>query len=394
MNDFFKVVLVTGARQVGKTTMLKHLSENENRTYVSMDDTDVRALAKTDPKMFFMRFKPPIIIDEVQYAPELFPYIKIMCDETDERGLFWLTGSQQYSMMKNVTESLAGRVGIMVLYPLSFDEINGVNFDKPLGFTLDTLIERQKLVSPTELDTVFDFIRKGGMPQAFATTDEQRSLYYNAYIDSYLMRDVTETSGITDYVRFRKFLTACAANVAQMLNVSNLAQIAEISHNTANSWLKILEGLHIIRLLQPYSNNRLKRLAKTPKLYFWDTGLCAHLTKWLTTETLVSGNQAGSYFENFIVTELIKSFDYSSFVYDLTYFRDSNEKEVDLFLEYDGEIHPIEIKLSAMPDRRIVKNFKVLDKNDIKRGNGAVICMCEKMLPIDSENFFIPCNLI
>ena len=394
MNTFFKAVLVTGARQVGKTTMLKHLSESENRTYVSMDDTDVRALAKSDPKMFFMRYKPPIIIDEVQYAPELFPYIKIMCDNTDERGLFWLTGSQQYSMMKNVTESLAGRVGIMELYPLSFDEVTGVDFDEPLDFTLESLIERQKLVAPTNVDTVFDFIRKGGMPQALTATDEQRAMYYNAYIDSYLMRDVTETSGITDYVRFRKFLAACAANVSQMLNVSNLAATAEISHNTADNWLKVLVGLHVVYLLQPYHNNRFKRLAKTPKLYFWDTGLCAHLTKWLTTETLIAGNQAGSYFENFVVTELIKSFNYSAFTYGLTYFRDSNDKEVDLFLEYNGEVHPIEIKLSAMPDRRIVKNFTVLDKNDVKRGNGGVICMCEKMLPIDRENFFIPCNLI
>ena len=394
MNAFFKAVLVTGARQVGKTTMLKHLAESQQRTYVSMDDTDVRALARTDPKMFFMRFKPPIIIDEVQYAPELFPYIKVMCDNTDERGLFWLTGSQQYSMMKNVIESLAGRVGIMNLYPLSFNEVNGVTFDKPLAFSLDDITKRQSRVSPTDLITVFDFIRKGGMPQAFDATDEQRALYYNAYIDSYLMRDATETGGITDYVKFRKFLTACAANVSQMLNVSSLAQIAEVSHNTANSWLKVLVGLHVVYLLQPYSSNRFKRLAKTPKLYYWDTGLCAHLTKWLTTETLVAGNQAGGYFENFVVTELIKSFDYSSFNYALTYFRDSNDKEVDLFLEYDGEIHPIEIKLSSMPDRRIVKNFAVLDKNDIKRGNGGVICMCETPLPIDEENFFIPCNLI
>jgi predicted AAA+ superfamily ATPase len=392
MSGFFKAVLVTGARQVGKTTMLKHLSKD--RTYVSLDDTDTLTLAKEDPKLFFMRFKPPIIIDEVQKAPELFPYIKIMCDNSDDKGLFWLTGSEQYSMMKNVTESLAGRIGIMTLYPLSFNEINGVRFNTSIDFSVDVLVAREKQAKPFDLNSVFDFIWRGGMPEAQKADSEERSIYFSSYIDTYLMRDVATAGGITDEVRFKKFLTACAANVSEQVNLSSLAMVSDISQPTAKAWLNILERLHIVYLLAPYSNNKFKRLAKTPKLYFCDTGLASHLARWLSVDTLINGNAAGHFFENHVVMELIKNLDYSSANYDLSYFRDSNSKEVDLFLEVSNKIHPLEIKMSATPDRREVKKYSILDSNEISRGKGGIICMSPTVLPIDEDNCFIPVNVL
>lgn len=392
MSGFFKVVLVTGARQVGKTTLLKHLSKN--RTYVSLDDIDTLTLAKEDPKLFFMRYKPPIIIDEVQKAPELFSYIKIMCDSSDEKGLFWLIGSEQFSMMKNVTETLAGRIGIMTLYPLSFNEIYNVVFSAPIDFSLEALVMREKQAKSFDLNTVFDYIWRGGMPQLQNADSEERSIYYSSYIDTYLMRDVALSGGVTDEARFKRFLTACAACVSEQVNLNSIAVVSDISQPTAKAWLSILERLHIVYLLSPYSNNKFKRLAKTPKLYFCDTGLASYLTKWLSVDTLVSGNAAGHYFENFAVMELIKDLDYSSINYDLSYFRDSNNKEVDLFLENSGRIHPLEIKMSAAPDRRETKKYSLLDNNEILRGNGGIICMSPTVLPIDEKNSFIPVNIL
>lgn len=392
MSAFFKAVLVTGARQVGKTTMLKHLSKD--RTYVSMDDTDALALARQDPKLFFMRFKPPILIDEVQKAPELFPYIKILCDESDEKGRFWLTGSEQYSMMANITESLAGRVGIMTLYPLSNQEINGITFDAPLDLSLDGLMHREAQAKPFDENTIFDVIWRGGMPQVQGATTEELTAYFSSYVSSYLMRDIARIGGVTDELRFQKFLTACAANVAGQLNINNLATVAEISAPTAKNWLALLERLHIVRLLQPYSSNKFKRLAKAPKLYFTDTGFCAYLAKWLSRDVLLSGNASGHYFENFVLMELVKDLDYSTQNYDLTYFRDSNQKEVDLFLEKDGRIHPLEIKLSASPDRREVKKYALLENNDIPRGAGGIVCMSPTVIPITEQDCYIPVTLL
>ncbi len=393
MSGFFKAVLVTGARQVGKTTMLKHLA-SENRTYVSLDDVDTCLLAREDPKLFFMRYKPPMIIDEVQKAPELFPYIKIMCDESEEKGLFWLTGSEQYQMMERVTESLAGRIGIMTLYPLSFNEINNVKFSSTLNFSLDNLINREKEGAFFDLNSVFEFISKGGMPAVQKADTDTKNVFFSSYIETYLMRDVRQVAGITDETKFKKFLVACASNVSEQLNLNNIAKITEISHPTAKSWLSILERLNVVFLLEPYSNNIFKRLAKTPKLYFWDTGLCSYLAKWLTKETLLNGRDAGHYFENFVVTELIKDLNYSSVNYDISYFRDSNSKEVDLFLEMNNKIHPLEIKLSSSPKKSEVKKYELLDNNEIPRGNGGIICMTDKVLPIDEKNNFIPINIL
>ncbi len=394
MSSFFKAVLVTGARQVGKTTMLKHLASEQNRTYISMDNTMARALAKSDPVLFFQTYQPPIIIDEIQKAPELFEQIKLMCDESEERGLFWLTGSQQFQMMKNIRETLAGRIGILELFSLSKNEVEGRIFPNEMDFSLPCLLERQSLTKKTNIVDVFEHIWRGGMPDALGADAEQRQEYFNSYIETYLMRDIAEEGRITDTVRFRKFMNACAALIAEQVNYKTLADAAEISQPTAKEWLRLLQGLGIVYLLPPYANNELKRLAKTPKLYFCDTGLCACLSMWLTRDTLMNGAASGHYFENHVVIELLKNFAYAPSKVNLTYYRDSNTKEIDLLVEENGVIHPLEIKKSANPDRREVKKYELLDRAKLERGSGGIICMCEEIVPIDSKNCFIPCNLL
>ena len=308
MNGFFKAILVTGARQVGKTTMLRQLAAGEERTYVTLDNAMARMLAKKDPVLFFQTYKPPMIIDEIQKAPELFEQIKIICDNSEERGLFWLTGSQQYSMMGSVRETLAGRIGILNMYSLSKNEIDGIEFTDELDFSLPALLKRQSEAKKNDVMDVFEHIWRGGMPDVLQADEELRQEYFNSYIETYLMRDVTESGGITDTVRFRKFLNACAALIAQQVNYKILAEAAEISQPTAKEWLRILEGLGIIYLLQPYANNELKRLTKKPKLYFLDTGLCAYLSMWLTRDALLHGAASGHYFENYVVAEFLKNY--------------------------------------------------------------------------------------
>jgi len=394
MNGFFKAVLVTGARQVGKTTMLKHLAEGTSRTYVSLDNAMARDLAKSDPVLFFQTYKPPILIDEVQKAPELFEQIKILCDETDEKGLIWMTGSQQYGMMKKVRETLAGRIGILELYSLSQREKNGLVFDEALDFSLTTLQARQQRVAKNDITKVFKHIWEGGMPQVWGVDEELRGEYFNSYVDTYLMRDVAEAGGITDTVRFRKFLLGCAALVSEQVNYATLAESADISQPTAKEWLRILESLHIVYLLQPYANNALKRLSKTPKLYFCDTGLCAYLSMWLTPDVLRRGAASGHFYENYVIMELVKNYAYAKSKANLTYYRDSNAKEIDVFVEENNVVHPLEIKKSAAPDKREVKKYSVLDKAELDRGTGGIVCMCEEPIPIDEKNCFIPSNLI
>lgn len=394
MDAFFKVVLVTGARQVGKTTMLKHLAKDTDRTYVSLDDLMARELAQNDPALFFQTYKPPILIDEVQHAPQLFERIKLICDNSEDTGQFWLTGSQQYSMMKHVCETLAGRIGILELYSLSQREKMSVCFDDPLDFSLENLQKRQKEIAPNDITDVFEHIWRGGMPQVQNTDEEMRQEYYSSYVDTYLMRDVAEVGGITNSAKFMKLLKACAALTAEQVNYAALAAAADISEPTAKDWIRILEGLGIIYLLQPYSNNELKRLVKTPKLYFCDTGLCSYLSMWLTRDTLMNGAAGGHYFENYVVIELLKNYAYGKTKANLSYYRDSNAKEIDVFVELNGFIHPLEIKKSATPDRKEVKKYELIDKASIPRGDGGIVCMCDKPVPIDEKNSFIPSNLI
>jgi predicted AAA+ superfamily ATPase len=309
-------------------------------------------------------------------------------------GLFWLTGSQQFDMMRNVRETLAGRIGILELYGLSLSEKDGGVFENDLDFTLPCLQARQAQVFKNDVVRIYEHIWRGGMPQALRADTEQRQEYYSSYVNTYLMRDIAEFGGVTDTLHFGTFLTACAALISEQVNYKTLADTAGISQPTAKEWLRLLAGMGIVYLLQPYANNALKRITKTPKLYFYDTGLAAHLSMWLTRDTLMNGAANGHYFENFIVVELLKHYSYSRDKINMTYYRDSNAKEIDLLIERGNVIHPLEIKKSATPDRREIKKFGILEKVSVECGSGGIICMCEETIPIDGKNCFIPCNLI
>jgi predicted AAA+ superfamily ATPase len=282
----------------------------------------------------------------------------------------------------------------MELHSLSKNEKDGIVFGNDLDYSLDCFQARQAQVPKNDIVHIFDHIWRGGMPQVLHADSEQRQEYYNAYANTYLMRDVTELGGITDTLRFGKYLSACAALVAEQVNYKTLADTAGITQPTAKEWLRLLEGLGIVYLLRPYASNALKRLTKTPKLYFCDTGLAAHLSMWLTRETLMSGAASGHYFENYVVSELLKHYAYAPHKANLTYYRDSNAKEIDLLVEQNNMVHPLEIKKSANPDRREVKKFSVFEKAPAEWGCGGIVCMCEEVTPIDERHCFIPCNLI
>jgi len=274
------------------------------------------------------------------------------------------------------------------------NEKEGLLFENDLDFSLSGLQFRRTKTPPNNVIKVFQHIWQGGMPQVMHADNEQRLEYYNAYINTYLMRDVAEIGGVTDTLRFGKFFTACAALVARPLNYKTLAETAEISEPTAKEWLRLLENMGIVYLLRPYANNALKRLTKTPKLYFCDSGLCAHFSMWLTAQTLMNGAASGHFFENYVITEMLKNYAYSGTKVNMTYYRDSNDKEIDLLVEENNRIHPFEIKKSANPNNREVKKFDVIEKTELEHGCGGIICMCEDVIPIDEKNCFIPCNLI
>ena len=389
----YPVVLLSGPRQVGKTTMLKKLMEGTERNYVSLDDLQERELARTDPELFLQLHKPPILIDEVQYAPELFPYIKIIVDKEQKKGDFWLTGSQVFSLMRGVQESLAGRVALLSLSSLSQAEAYGGEEEM---FTLDTesLLSRKKGRKLADAEEIFKRIFKGSMPAIVSGDISSTGIFYNSYLSTYIERDVKSLSDAIDSLKFLRFITAVAARCSQMLNISELARDAELNQKQVKDWLGILETLGILFYLYPYSNNLLKRLVKTPKVYFYDTGLVAYLTKWSSPETLASGAMSGAILENYVVSEIRKTYlnhGKEAFMY---YYRDKDAKEIDLVLEQDGELHPIEIKKSANPAAEILRVFPVLDKSSLKRGNGAVICLKTDLSAFNKENYIVPVWMI
>ncbi|MGN0673736.1 MAG: ATP-binding protein [Anaerovoracaceae bacterium] len=394
MSEVFKVVMVTGARQVGKSTMLKHLAKDSGRVYVSMDDADLRELANRDPKLFFQMYQPPVLIDEVQKAPALFEEIKIMCDSSDERGRFWLTGSQSKRLMKQAGDSLAGRICILKMYSLSAKEIAGRADDIIEDYSISELVRRSSVLPKNSILDVYSRIWEGGMPDMLDMNAEQRREYWNSYIDAYLMRDAVDDNGIIDTEGFRKFLRACAAFSGQLLNYADLGNAAGVSGATAREWLKVLQSMGIVFLLEPYYANELKRMIKTPKLYFCDTGLCAYLSSWTSRDTLMNGAASGHFLENYAAAEMIRNVSYGEKEMNLNYYRDTNQKEIDLIAEIDGELHPFEVKRAASPERKAIKAFKVLEKCDRKVGTGGIICMAEKPFPIDENNSLIPVNLI
>jgi uncharacterized protein len=404
LSNSFSILLLTGARQIGKTTLLESCSDK--RTYVTLDNLEDRALAKNDPALFLQRHKTPLIIDEVQYAPELFSYIKIAVDKDKTKGLFWLTGSQKFHLMKNVTETLAGRIAIVDMLGFSQAEIDG-RADKSTPFLpKQEWIEQARDTSyPKQLMDVYSTIWQGSFPAMWKNTlhqeggyehkhsiasDIDRDMFYNSYIQTYIQRDVRDLTQVGNELSFRNFLRAVAARTGQLLNYSDIARDVGIDQKTAKSWISILETSGLIYLLYPYYNNVTKRIIKTPKLYFLDTGLCAYLTSWTTPETLEAGAMSGAILETYMLSEILKSYWHNAKQANFYFYRDNDQKEVDLLIEQDNMIYPIEFKKTATPSKTASKHFHVLNKLNKEIAVGAVICLKETDTLLSKDVYVIP----
>ena len=400
MVNEFPVIVISGARQVGKSTMLKMIKE-DNMNYVTLDDLDARNLALSDPKYFLEQYSHPLLIDEIQYAPNLLPYIKMIVDDekfkslknnTEVKSLFWLTGSQQFKVMKDVSESLAGRVGVLNLYSLSNSEIKGY---ERLLFTpkLDELKKNENIVH-CDSKEIFERIFNGGMP-SIATGAIERSNYFSSYINTYIERDVKQLLNVGKTIEFYNFMQYIAVRTAQELNYSTIAKEIGVDSKTIKNWISILESSGIIYLLQPFSNNLSNRIIKAPKLYFMDTGLCSYLAKYPNPETLEIGALSGAIFETFVVSEIIKNITSHGLdpKMNLYYYRDKDQKEVDLLYIEGDTIYPIEIKKGISPNNPD-KNFAVLSKYSNDIATGIVICMTQKLQPINKNCWLCPVSLL
>ena len=389
----YACILITGPRQVGKTTVLRNMMER-NRAYVTLDDLEERSLAKRDPAMFFQIHDLPIFIDEVQYAPELFSYIKIAIDNGAEPGSFWLTGSQAFRMMELAQESLAGRVAILHMPTLSQHEIHGSGETEPFTVDLSALKARGQINTPTDMNGIYEQIWRGSMPAFISGKYSDREVFYSSYLQTYIDRDVTEQMHLADKLLFRDFIRAAACRAGQMLNVHDIAGDVGVSDDTARHWLQVLEKSEIIFYLRPYSNNLLKRTVKTPKMYFFDTGLVAYLTRYSSPDILSSGAINGAILENYVVAEIRKTYMNRGRECLLWYYRDKDGGEIDLVLESDGRLHPLEVKRSVNPGSEWFRGFHVLDKASIPRGTGALLCMRPELSAVDAEHLMIPIWMI
>jgi uncharacterized protein len=386
----FPVLLVTGPRQVGKTTFVQHACA-ASRTYLTLDDPTLRSLAKEDPALFLQRFRPPMLVDEFQYAPELLPHIKMGVDRQRKPGLFWLTGSQHFQAMKGVSESLAGRVGIVNLLGFSHREMIGKSQDAE-PFLPDPMEISRKLTkkNPISLRDLYRIIWRGAYP-AIAVNDEiERDLFFSSYIQTYLQRDVRDLARVGDETAFLRFFRAAAARTGQLLNMADLARDADVAPNTAKSWLSILQGSGVVFLLQPWHSNITKRMVKTPKLYFLDTGLCAYLTEWSSPETLEAGAMSGAVLETWVVVEILKSYLHAGRQAPLYYYRDKDKLEIDLLIFRDGMVYPLEIKKTANPTKRDARSLGAIDKLGQTIGPGGIICLCQTNLPLTDRFHSIP----
>ena len=385
------VVILTGSRQIGKTTMLQHLMEGTGRNYVSLDDIAERAVAQSDPAMFLQVHKPPILIDEVQYAPQLFSRIKMLADQDKIPGSYWLTGSQTFRLMRLAGESLAGRACILRMTSLSQGEMYGSESASPFSVGLDELLSRAKMRSPADTPAVYERIFKGSMPALVSGEVSNRNFFYSSYLQTYIERDIRDISGDIDATLFSRFITAVACRAGQMINYADISDDVDgMRSERIKEWLGLMEQSGIIFYLHPYSNNLLKRTVSKPKLYFWDTGLVAYLTKWLTPESLSIGAMSGAILENYVVSEIIKTYYNSGEMPGIYYYRNNDSKEIDIILEADGQLHPCEIKRTATPGSELTRTFKVLDKGSVPRGMGAVLCMHDTISAIDSQNLIVP----
>ena len=389
----YSCLLVTGPRQVGKTTVLKQLM-NDERNYVTLDDLTERNLAVNDPAMFLQIHSLPILIDEVQYAPQLFSFIKIAIDNGANPGDFWLTGSQAFKLMELAQESLAGRIAILHMPSLSQHEIYGSGDVLPFSVDFEQLRQRKTLNEKADVKEIYRRIWQGSMPGYVSGKFTDRDVFYNSYLQTYIERDVSELIDVKDKLQFSDFIRAAACRAGQMLNIHDIAQDVGVSDDTAKRWLSVLEKSDIIFYLRPYSNNLLKRTVKTPKMYFFDTGLVAFLTKYSSPEVLMNGAINGAILENYVVSEIVKSYHNCAKDCLLWYYRDKESNEIDMVMESDGMLHPIEIKRLANPSNNLVSAFDILDKGSAPRGKGAIICMYPELSAVNTDNYIVPVWMI
>ena len=390
----YSCLLLIGPRQVGKTTMLEHLMEGSGRQKVTLDDVENRRLAQSDPALFLEMHPAPVLIDEVQYAPQLFSYIKINVDNGAAPGSYWLTGSQAFQLMELAQESLAGRTAIVHMSALSQSELYGDGTTEPLSLKLENLNRRKEHLSSCNSMEMFERIWNGGMPGHRSGRYTDRDVFYSSYIQTYINRDVSDMIPGVDKLLFADFIRAAACRVGQMLNTHDIAQDVGVSDDTAKRWLQVLEKSEVIFYLRPYSNNLLKRTVKTPKMYFFDTGLAAYLTKYSSPEILMNGAINGAILENYTVAEIRKTWLNSAKECLLHYYRDKDTNEIDMVIEADGELHPLEIKKSTNPGTELASVFKVLDKGSVPRGAGAILCLREEISAIDRNTFILPIWMI
>ncbi|MDR2619889.1 MAG: ATP-binding protein [Propionibacteriaceae bacterium] len=393
----FKVLLLTGARQVGKSTLLTHLFDKYR--LVSFDDPIILAQAKQDPHLFFADNRPPLIIDEAQYAPDLFPYLKLAVDAQPDKGRYLLTGSQQFHMMRDVSETLAGRVGILELPPLSLREIQRIAHAAHFVPTETYLTSRSETARP--IADLWSIIHRGCYPELQDPTVPWE-IFFSSYVQTYLERDINHLDQVRDRLKFVQFLSALSARTAQLLNYANLAAELEISVNTVKNWVSLLEATGLVFILRPFSNSALNRAIKTPKLYFRDTGLACYLAGWSTPEAAQRGAMSGALFETYVVSEILKSFANEGLDYRLrvSYYRgkdkqrrggETRKSEIDLIIEENGLLHPIEIKLTANPNAQMATAFEVLDQlPSERRGEGAIVCRYDRVLTLQEKVRTIP----
>ncbi len=384
----FPALLLTGPRQVGKTTMLQKIKE-KGRASVTLDDMSIRSLAIEDPNLFLEQFPPPLMIDEIQYAPQLLPVIKMRIDRDHAPGAYWLTGSQQFQMMKGVSETLAGRVAVIDLLGLSLKEKSGLaGKEAPFIPSLDIRpTARKALHTPT---SIFGEIWRGSFPALSANPGTDWSVFYGSYLQTYLHRDIRDLAQVGDLEQFSRFIKACAARTGQLLNIADLARDVDINMATAKRWMSMLVASFQVFLLPPFHSNITKRLVKTPKLYFVDTGLCSYLTGWSSPATLREGAMSGAIFETFVVIEILKSHLFCARRPSLYFFRDRDGREIDLLIEQDNKLYPVEIKRNATVRKEWVQSFPLIDRFSQKRGAGAVVCLVENTVPIDRSSRAIP----
>jgi predicted AAA+ superfamily ATPase len=392
INKSFPVLLVTGPRQVGKTTLLMMCAE-KGRGYVTLDDLDARQMAQKDPGLFIQTYKPPMIIDEVQYAPQLLSYIKIVVDREKKNGLFWLTGSQKFHLMKGITESLAGRVAIVNLLGFSQSEIDDRSENQmPFMPTEEWIEKARKLVkTQKQLKDVYKQIWLGSFPKVnIEGKDSMRQIFYSSYVQTYLQRDVKDILNISDETSFYNFISAVAARTGQLLNYADLARYVAIDNKTAKSWLSVLETSGIVYILRPYHRNITKRLVKAPKIYFLDTGLCTYLTRWPDADSLESGAMSGAILETYLFIEILKSYWHNGIEPNFYYYRDTDQKEIDLVIETGEALYPVEFKKTAAPSHMASNNFSILRRLGKNIGHGVVLCFVEKDIPLSREVTAVP----